>query len=606
MMLKRIGQKIAEQTGFTKAGKRRFWADERGTIKILTVLLAAPLVMTVAAAVDTAELYRARVNFQNAVDAATLSAAKTITYGGSVNEAETQGKRVFQANIGNIAPATGDIDFIIKKGECATTGVVGNAYIDHELFFEFWHEENVVSPKPGHARLNASATVKCGNQTVEIAMVLDNSGSMRDNSKLDTLKSASSLLVNTLHDTISKSGGPKPIQFSLVPFAGFVNVGSEHANRDWMDKDGRSSIHHEHLDWASNADATKDGKGWKGSSGKWLTRMDIYNRVSGIKWRGCVEQRPWPYHTQDTTPNSSDYDTYFVHSFSPDRPDNWSSQSNVYRYNGSGSWSYVGRKYEYSYYNDWLDDGHNHPFDSSNGIYVYEDGHMGAGKDKQHTRQNWTWKYFNGATARGDSEYYGPNEDCNTTALTDLTHNENQILKAIKDMVAEGSTNIQHGVAWGWRTLSPSDPFTNGRDYSVDDNKKIMIVMTDGNNTYYPTPYNGDRYNVSRYGAHGMSDNDRIFKGYTTASIAHTSENFTKAMDSHLSKTCENVKATGIQIYTIAFDVADGSSVKATLENCASSGPGGAKLYYDASDNASLEQAFKDIGDKITELAITK
>lgn len=602
-MLKRVLRNFTNRMNMTVLNGRDFWRDERGTIKILTVLLAAPLVMTVAAAVDTAELYRARINFQNAVDAATLSAAKTITRGGTIAEAKTQGKRVFQANLGNLAPSAGSIDFTIDPGKCASDGVVGVATLDHKLFFEFWHEDNKSSPVPGHARLNGTTTVKCGDQTVEVAMVLDNSGSMGNNGKLSTLKTSATLLVNTLHGALSASSQSQPVRFSLVPFAGFVNVGPQNKNKNWMDKKGRSSIHHENLNWGLDPDMRQRPNGvWKDSRGKTMTRFSIYDALDGVSWNGCVEQRPYPYHTQDAAPKNNNPDTLFVPAFSPDRPDEWDGYRSYYRW--GGGWRSGNRVYESSYYNNWLRDNHNFP--NRNDMHVYDEDHMGTGKNKQHKRQAWTWKYFDNANPDAEGAFFGPNEDCNTKPLTPLTASRTTVLNAIDDMIAMGSTNVQQGVAWGWRTLSPGKPFTNGRSSAVSNNKKIMIVMTDGNNTYYPTTWGGDQYNVSRYGAFGMSDNGRIFEGYTSSPIAHTSENFTKAMDSHLTKTCTNAKNDGVQIYSIAFDVAAGSSVKATLEGCASDDFGGGKLYYDAANAAQLKKAFQDIADKITELAITK
>ena len=52
---------------------------------------------------DTAELYRARVNFQNAVDAGALMAAKTLAATGSTSRAAAAGEEIFYGNIRNIA-----------------------------------------------------------------------------------------------------------------------------------------------------------------------------------------------------------------------------------------------------------------------------------------------------------------------------------------------------------------------------------------------------------------------------------------------------------------------------------------------------------------------
>ncbi len=46
-------------------------------------------------------------------------------------------------------------------------------------------------------------------------------------------------------------------------------------------------------------------------------------------------------------------------------------------------------------------------------------------------------------------------------------------------------TSIGEGAAWGWRTLSPGAPFTEGRPYGAEENQKVLVLMTDGQNTYY-------------------------------------------------------------------------------------------------------------------------
>ncbi|MEZ5791108.1 MAG: hypothetical protein R3D34_10080 [Nitratireductor sp.] len=43
-------------------------------------------------------------------------------------------------------------------------------------------------------------------------------------------------------------------------------------------------------------------------------------------------------------------------------------------------------------------------------------------------------------------------------------------------------------------------------------------------------------------------------------------------MNAHTVQTCNNAKAAGVTVFTIAFDVRDGSSVKEMLNACAGSG----------------------------------
>jgi len=659
-------------------GASRFRDNSDGTLKILVGFLAIPLIFTLGTAVDTAETYRARVNFQNAVDAAVLQAGKTMTRTGSPIEAQEAGERVFHANVKNLPLSTGNITFNIPNGECGAQGVTADATLDHDLFFggtralanafygNDYDEYNQIT-------LNATATVNCGSDTLEIAMVLDNSGSMAQNGKIGTLRAASADLINTIHNSMGTSLRQDPVSFSLVPFSTFVNIGANNETQNWMDREGASSIHDEHLDWNTVAGAYQVGTTykWKDQSGNSLTRFSIYDALN-IDWKGCVDQRPYPYHTTDETPSTADPDTLFVPAFAPDTPDNlstynryeaqtggvaycirwrnnvnsgcrrWSdgfrgrhhpTQGQAYYYSpeygyngvwqgGSGgtNWVNVGPESEEWYQNNYLTDVHN--FDSEGGAnHPFNKTHMGTAGDKQYSRQKWAAKYFNNANPRDVNNNTsglpnpaglegGPNFMCTSAPITDLTPNRQAALDGVANMVAVGATNVQQGVAWGWRTLSEKEPFNRGRPSSVEDNKKILIVMTDGNNTYYPTSsIFGNFYssrNVSLQGAYGMSVNDRIFDGYTDiANPQHDSATFTKAMDSHLKKTCDNAKSDSIIVYSIAFDVPNGSSVKEMLEYCASPKPGG-KKYYDASNNAELIQVFQEIAEDIAELAITK
>jgi len=279
------------------------------------------------------------------------------------------------------------------------------------------------------------------------------------------------------------------------------------------------------------------------------------------------------------------------------------------------AWVTGSRINEERYYNNYLEDDHNFP--STLGHPMSIDS-TGTGAD-QYKRQKWTWKYFDDPDPRdvdnGRSNLPsvsgspgGPNVFCTAKPLTDLTTSKSTVIDAISDMPATGSTNIQAGVSWGWRTLSPEVPFSQGRDYSVSDNKKIMIVMTDGNNTAYPiTSSSYSKRNKSFYNTWSFSESDRIFDGFDSiANPTHDYTTFRMAMDEYLVETCENVKASGISIYTIAFDVPNGSSVKTMLESCASTDLGGGKQYFDAQNNAQLVATFQQIAEQLAELALTK
>ncbi|TIU26457.1 MAG: hypothetical protein E5W34_04240, partial [Mesorhizobium sp.] len=131
------------------------------------------------------------------------------------------------------------------------------------------------------------------------------------------------------------------------------------------------------------------------------------------------------------------------------------------------------------------------------------------------------------------------------------------------------------GMAWGWRTLSSTAPFTDGRSESERGNDKVVIVLTDGANTYY-TPNSLGANDLagakSTYSALGYVkpynttySYGRPFLG-TSSSVSKTdysNANYTKAMSEHFATLCDNAKAAGIIVMTIALDLDAGNTAEA-------------------------------------------
>jgi len=110
-------------------GLKKFSKDSRGSVKLLVGLSTPFLLLMTGAGVDTAELYRARINFQNAVDAGALMAAKTLAATGNVTKAAAAGEEVFYGNIRNIAADISDatIQFDMGNGDCSSNPVAADA-----------------------------------------------------------------------------------------------------------------------------------------------------------------------------------------------------------------------------------------------------------------------------------------------------------------------------------------------------------------------------------------------------------------------------------------------------------------------------------------------
>ena len=170
----------------------------------------------------------------------------------------------------------------------------------------------------------------------------------------------------------------------------------------------------------------------------------------------------------------------------------------------------------------------------------------------------------------------GPNAGCPDADIQPLTDNVTTLTTKINAMVADGGTNIHEGTAWGFRTLSPSVPFTEGRDYDTA-TSKVLIIMTDGENTYWhvnkrydssATPnMNGTYY----YMPYGYQYNDRLtMHPGSTSYLNSDGENLQLAMNDLTLEACENAKDAGITIYTIGLQSPNTDDDQYVDQACAS------------------------------------
>jgi Flp pilus assembly protein TadG len=632
----------------------KFLRDARGNFALLTAIAMVPILGGLALGIDYVAMSRQRQDTLNALDAANMAAARRILDGASDAVVRAYARDFFDVNLRSVEPQNVDLEIFLPASLSGGGRVkmVANVRYDPIFLPPF---QALLNRTPGHDPLTFSATSEVQlKNTVEVALVLDNSGSMDDLGKgsgkkrIDLLKTAATELVTKLATTAAlMKQVQRPVQFSLVPFAASVNVGPENHNASWMDTTGISPIHHENFDWATLTASNKKiqqingttgpfkkvGTGWGSDEGKIVTRLTLladlrrYFCSNGgtscssptLKaytdydpWKGCVESRPAPYNTDDESPTSAAASLY-VPMFAPD-------EAGDFRYNDSASDNLV----TFSAYNTWWND-----LASSSGTSA----------TSARSRQRNMLKYYtplpkDAAMPAADK---GPNASCTTKPITPLTDVTTDVgLKKIKDAISAmgpgGATNVPEGLAWGWRTLSSQAPFTGGRPETERGNDKVVIALTDGANTYYTPSSLGAQDiagNQSTYSAFGYayltskSKTGRIFDG-TSSSVSKgdfSNENYSKAMNEQFIKTCVNANGgdTGgiganIIVMTVALDLdATKTADKAQLEmlkKCASRSrysrdpddlSKGRKLFWNAT-GSNLSQVFKEIADELSNL----
>ncbi|MEM7464097.1 MAG: pilus assembly protein [Pseudomonadota bacterium] len=625
-----------------------FLHNQQGSYGILMGVMAFPLIGMAALALDYSNVMRDRGEVQESLDAAALAASKEFATGLTGDPLKEYAQDYFEANLPDYLDMD-KIEFFFDIAEKPAVNEQGEPIIEKSIKLDATLTyDTYLARVMGHEtwQNNLTSGVAMGNITVEIVFVMDNSGSMGSSNKIVDARNTSKDMVDAIFNGAGASNKEDPVKFALVPFAASVNIGTGNANSNWLDYKGWAPIHNENLDWdtyvrpSNSQDWEKQDKGdghyvyreQINGDWEWRTRFDIFDMLD-VGWEGCVEMRPWPHNTQDTHQmiNSTDFDAVkdgfdsgdgldalFVPLFAPSEP------YRRYAYeNSSGNTYHSGDWYNYSndYLYDWWRPKASNP---SQLEQIYYDTtfnspyNNGVRDDKQNLRQDWVWRYQAAAIdddtvqkSIGQSNTYGPNYRCTTAPIQELTTDPNEIKNAITAMGASGMTNIQQGMSWGWRMLSSRQPYTEGREESDVDNRKIAIVLTDGNNTYgtSSTP------NESRFGAWGYDKQGRREEGLENADLPDLYKGTSldtqeKQMNAHTLQTCENMKADGVTIFAIAFDVSDGSSVKAMLDACSGSGildgveiASNGDYYFDVGSN-DLEAAMENIAAQISAMRL--
>ncbi|MBY0362682.1 MAG: hypothetical protein K2X45_12320 [Phreatobacter sp.] len=474
----------------------------------------------VGGAVDYTVASGRQSRLQNALDAAVLTATRSVT----ANSTSVQISEIIRRHI------AGNLDFASHVTVTVTLDVAARS-VEARATYSY---HPLILPVIGISSVpvGAASSSQLGRAFLEVALVLDNSGSMAG-SRISTLRTASADLARKVLGMAYMAGDTK---VSVVPFASMVNVGPSNAGANWIDTQGHSPIHHENF-------ATP------------AKRLQLYSQMSGVSWAGCVEARPSPHDVTDSTPVSGNAATLFVPSFAPDEPD-------------EGQWS--------GFYNDYLSDG---------------TCQSGLGTSAL-ARQQRVCKY-NGATpdqSLANGTRRGPNHMCDANPIIPLTHNQTTLTTALAAMPAYGGTNLHEAVMWGWRTLSPEPPFTEGRAYNDPQNRKIMVLMTDGANDAIGL----STMNGSFYSAYGFSAAGRL--GTTSSNRAE----IVAKMNEKTLTSCANAKAAGVRIYTVAFFVTD-ATARSILQQCASN----PSMALVADSDQALTNAFDEIGNHISRLRLT-
>lgn len=427
--------------------------------------------------------------------------------------------------------------------------------------------------------LTSSATCSAQETYFEIALSMDTTGSMNatggSKSKIQALREGATAFVNYM---FTNGSLPGHLKIALVPFAAAVAVDPvTFRNATWIDQTAKSSLHWQNVTIPP---------------GYTVTRFDGFNYLKAARaswdWAGCLESLPYPFNVQDVKPDSSKPDSYYLPMFAPDEAGNGGEYSHTETSSG------LTQNYGNSYLND--------ASGQSGCTYTAPD-------DK--TRMGNACKYMrpSGATS---SNGRGPNYMCTARPMTRMTADQNKLVTEIGNLNANGNTNIHEGFTWGWRAVSPNSVLGDGSAYNKANTKKVVVLMTDGVNTWGIPSTGGNSVLKSNFSAYGYVQNQNGSNANVRLSptkqitVASPSEAQARdAMDQLTREACTNARNAGVIIFTVGFSVPsypiDAKGLQ-LLSDCA----GSTERSFVATSDQDLIDKFKLIAQGIGNLRLVR
>ncbi len=166
------------------------------------------------------------------------------------------------------------------------------------------------------------------------------------------------------------------------------------------------------------------------------------------------------------------------------------------------------------------------------------------------------------------TDWWGNAIDLCPTPMMGLSYDWTALNSKVDAMSANGSTNQAIGLAWAWQSLTAS-PFTIPAMDPSKVYKQVIILLSDGLNTQ-------DRW----YG-----------------DGSHTSTQ----VDQRQEKLCDNIKASGIMLYTVQVNTTN-DPTSTLLQDCASS----SDKFFLLTSSDQIVTTFQQIGTELSDLRISQ
>ena len=605
---------------------RRLMSDARGNVAMLFGLSLPVLILMTVGGVDIHRASTVRVNLQDALDAATLAAARS-PYTEDV-DLKRVGLAALRANLKaypDIILREADTSFSLNDNAV----VVASSRVDVKTLVA-----NIFLPPYGkfmddYLPVGAHSEVNRSSKNLEVALVLDITGSMAG-SRITAMKAAARDLVDLVVQDVQT---PYYTRMSVVPYSIGVNMGS-YTNAARGTPIGARSI--AHMAWAMASARNISGitrastgvvtsstaHGLQSNDYVWIRNVGGMEQVNGRAYRvQMISSTKFSLQSWNgsswVTVNTTGYDRYDdAGEMRQCLLSDCSVQVTAPGHGlANGEGVYITGAVGMTQVN-------NRPYIVANvtantysiGVNGAEWGAHTSGGSSWCGRDGCQWRVFRNisnalrahqistcvtertgaqaytsaapSTAFVGRNYPATNAPCPSAVIRPLSSDKAAMKSLISGFNVTGSTAGHIGLAWGWYTVSPSfNPLWSGNPAGVaspNELLKVVILMTDGEfNTNYCT---------------GVLASNSGNGGERINCAATNGDPFDQA-----EELCDAMKAEGVVVYTVGLELAAGGQAEDVMQYCATS----ANHVYLPASGGDLSEAFAAIGRELTQLRIS-
>jgi len=404
---------------------------------------------------------------------------------------------------------------------------------------------------------NTASTAAWGNVRMRVAMALDNTGSMAQDGKIGALRTAASNLIDQL-STLAKA--PGDVYVSIVPFAKDVNVGTSNVNASWINWTnwegeppflvGNKSASFNSAKAGSNCPFTNSGQGF--------VCMDRPATLSGAV-------------SKSTIPSSGTYSGYICPGL--DSGAKIAGQTSIY-YNGcyttvTGSTASCGSNSACTCSGT----------GSSKICHLWRGDGTAATAAAAPAHSTWTgcvndrdqnYDATNVAPGSSSTNFYAEQwSGCLPATVTSMSDQWQTLKNQINAMTPSGNTNQAVGLAWGWQSLSVTNPPIAAPAKSPDSTyKDYIVLLSDGLNTQ-------NRWSTTQ-----------------------------SSIDARQALLCQNIKAATanpVTVFTIQVNINNADAKSQVLEDCATNGN-----FQMITSSTQTSDAFNNVLTQISKLRVAK